>query len=165
MDVYLMRHGDATQPNWTGDDDARPLTAAGVVEVKAMAAALASFDLRINRLLVSPLTRAQQTARLVANALGLAAIETSTALVPHAAPAGIARLLADAWRDRSVFLVCHEPLASSAASRLVGVADRTIVTFKTATVVRIEIEPAGLAHGGGQLAWLLDPKIVQKLTR
>lgn len=71
MELVLVRHG---QPEWVRDgrnvDDPR-LTELGRTQAERAGVALAELD--VDRLLVSPLVRAQQTAEPIAAALGLEA--------------------------------------------------------------------------------------------
>lgn len=74
--VYLLRHGEAAYYAADGtpvaDTDSVGLTPRGVAQVGELATWFDAQGLaRIDRVLVSPLPRAQQTARLLAEGLGL----------------------------------------------------------------------------------------------
>ncbi len=80
MDVLLIRHGEsANNVLWAGDraafyaarSDDPPLTPLGEHQAQAVADFLAATGERIDRLVASPMLRALQTARPIAQALGL----------------------------------------------------------------------------------------------
>ena len=70
MDLYFLRHGDAGDARaWKGDEIARPLTAAGVEQVKRVASTIAALNLGLDLVISSPFLRAHQTAEIVVHAL------------------------------------------------------------------------------------------------
>ena len=93
-------------------------------------------------ILTSPYTRALETARLTARLLDYKQeILTATALTPESTPQ-------DAWEELRLFAdqpailaVTHEPLVSAVASWLLG-SGGTEIRFRTATMVRIDLEKA-----------------------
>lgn len=120
MKLYVMRHGPAEDTSKSGRDFDRKLTPSGVERTRRVALALGEQDEAPRRIVASPLVRAQETARVVAEALGLdLAIETSRDL----APGGPAHALVDALVGegaRRVMLVGHEPDVSHLTARLLG---------------------------------------------
>lgn len=71
MKIYFMRHGDAGAPSLDpADERNRPLTDAGVAEVKAIAEELRLRGEDPRVIFCSDLTRATQTADIVAGTLG-----------------------------------------------------------------------------------------------
>ena len=82
--VYLVRHGLAAEqgPEFPNDDD-RPLTSEGVQRMRVQVLGLRALDVRLDRVLTSPLVRAAQTAEILAAGLGCAApLVTVDALRP-----------------------------------------------------------------------------------
>ncbi|HEX9622410.1 MAG TPA: histidine phosphatase family protein [Polyangiaceae bacterium] len=72
MDVVLVRHGESTA-NAEGRLQGRrdyPLSALGIEQSNALGAWMAALALPVAAILSSPLTRAWETARIVASALG-----------------------------------------------------------------------------------------------
>jgi phosphohistidine phosphatase len=147
MLVHLLRHGVASDTSPTGHDDDRPLTDEGRRKLKAAAAAFRkAIGSELGRIVASPLVRAQQTARLVAEECRLAEagateIETSSDLV-HAVPAGVPidTLIEPALADdcHSILLVGHEPQLGSLLARLVTGIDASI-PLRKGMLVGIEL--------------------------
>jgi phosphohistidine phosphatase len=110
--IYFLRHGDAEQGN--GDDSARQLTSKGERQAEAAGRALAALGTHVDVCLTSPKVRAEQTARIASEPLGLE-VETSDAL----AGGPFDPLQVVAGRG-SVLLVGHEPDFSNAVANLTG---------------------------------------------
>ncbi len=112
MNIVIMRHGEAVLG--ADSDEARTLTAFGRQQSEQMAHWLATRLPRLDRVLVSPYVRAQQTWQSIRELLPAATVvETLDELVPH----GHADRVADYLRalelqgdDQSVLLVSHLPL-------------------------------------------------------
>jgi phosphohistidine phosphatase len=86
MNLYFMRHGIAADRADTGansDDRARALTPKGIKRMHTEAKGLLTLSLSFDRILTSPLERARQTARIVAQALEL---EECTEAIEQLAP-------------------------------------------------------------------------------
>lgn len=112
MDLILWRHAEAEPGE---PDDSRALTPKGIKQAQRMAAWLERHLPERCRILVSPATRAQQTAR----ALGRR-FRTVDAIAPGAS----ARALLDAtrWPDARdpVLVVGHQPTLGEAAALLLS---------------------------------------------
>lgn len=67
MDLFLMRHGKAARRSPSPADHTRALTAAGMREVRRTAAGLRRAGIAFGYVASSPLTRAMQTAEIVAS--------------------------------------------------------------------------------------------------
>ena len=75
MNLYLMRHGIALtrdDPSVAHDAE-RPLTGKGVKRMRKAAKGLRELAIRFDSILTSPLSRARQTADIVASILGMEA--------------------------------------------------------------------------------------------
>lgn len=66
MDLFFLRHGKAGQPSVGSDDSARALTDEGRDEVRKVARWMRQKKFRFDLIATSPLTRALQTAEIVA---------------------------------------------------------------------------------------------------
>jgi probable phosphoglycerate mutase len=91
--VYLVRHGEAAYYAADGtqvaDSDVVGLTGRGVAQVHELAEWLRARGLtQVDRLLVSPLPRAQQTARLLIEELGLSPSTLQTVAALRELPVG-----------------------------------------------------------------------------
>lgn len=119
MDVYLMQHGLSLSE---AEDPERPLSPAGVVQVKASAQGLKALSLSFDLVAASPKRRAQQTAALVAEALRYpySDILTSESLLPNADPSAVLALLEREPDDSRVLLIGHLPHLPNLAALLCG---------------------------------------------
>lgn len=80
--LLLLRHGQSTwnaERRWQGWEDA-PLSDAGRAQARAMAAELAGPGNRFTRVVSSDLARSVDTARILADALGLGEVEEDAGL-------------------------------------------------------------------------------------
>src|SRR6478752_2763847 len=114
MDVIVVRHGvamdrDEAAENAIADED-RPLTPKGRRRMKAAARALADLATGADLLFSSSLLRAVQTAKIVRRAFedDIGYRETP-ALLPHAEPSELARVLSEGPAMPVVLVVGHEP--------------------------------------------------------
>jgi phosphohistidine phosphatase len=156
MNLYFLRHGEADWPNWDKPDDARPLTDRGKKEMRKVADFLKQLGLRVDQIITSPLPRAEQTARIAAEALGLKVHEENLLLSGF----GIRELkrLIKKYPGESMMIVGHEPDFTNVISALTG--------------ARLKLSKAGLAlveadigEERGRLLWLFPPKIARAAAR
>jgi len=156
MDLYLMQHGLATAAE---EDPARPLTPAGRAEVERVAARAAGAGVRAARVVHSGKLRAEETANILAEALG-APVESRSGLDP-ADPVGPGaawlREQARATPDAALAVVGHLPFLDRLASELVaGDSDAHVVRFRNAGLVRLV---PSVDAGAYSVAWLLTPEL------
>jgi phosphohistidine phosphatase len=156
MKLYLLRHGKADWPAWTGPDDERPLTDEGKDDTRLVATGLKRLKIEPVVILSSPLPRALQTAEIAAKALG-APLKESADLVPGFERRKLAPLLA-ANPGGDVMLVGHEPDFSRLIRSLTG----GRVKLSRAAIACIEI---GDDMPDPRLLWLLPPKAVIRLVK
>jgi phosphohistidine phosphatase len=141
--IWLLRHGDAE--DHAVDDASRQLTAKGRRQARDAGAALAALGVEIDACLTSPKARAEQTARIAAEALG-AAVELSEAL--RGGDFDPAELAASRG---TVLLVGHEPDFSRAVQLTTG--------------ARAEIKKGGLvAIDDSTLIALLRPAQIRRIA-
>ncbi|HJZ92578.1 MAG TPA: phosphohistidine phosphatase SixA [Gemmataceae bacterium] len=157
MDVYLIRHADAAPLGEAGatEDFDRPLNDAGRDQSKKLAQALSKRGVHIDRLLVSPLVRAQQTAEPLVTAWGLAPDDVVTCKA--LAPGGKCRKVAEWVNERpvaAVGLVGHRPDLNELAAWLIG-SKRAKIALDKAGVGLIRVDDSELEKGSGELVWLL----------
>jgi phosphohistidine phosphatase len=115
MDLILWRHAEAHAAREGEDDLSRTLTSKGDRQAQRMAEWLNHRLAQSTRILVSPATRTQQTAR----ALGRH-FKTVPALAPDASP--VALLSAVRWPDSTepVLVVGHQPTLGQLAALLLA---------------------------------------------
>lgn len=154
MRLYLVRHGVAEErAGWFDDDDLRPLTEKGAEGVARVAAALARAGVAPKIIITSPLSRAEQTARILADALG------APVVVDERAGGGLrardlAAMCGAAGADgHDVMIVGHEPDMGIVLRELTGAR----VTCKKGACARVDFEK--LTDAGGTLVWLLTPAL------
>jgi phosphohistidine phosphatase len=161
MHLYLVRHGLASWPAWTGDDDGRPLTPEGARLIRAVASALARLAPKPELILHSPLIRAQQTAEFIAEALGqLDRLRASDALRPGFDPHALRKLVRKHADLKAWMLVGHAPDMAEAVRHLTGGA----VKLKEGTVAHVQIEEPD-SSPEGKLVWLLSAEVLAELAR
>jgi phosphohistidine phosphatase len=162
LELYLVRHAIAADrgPDYP-DDSKRPLTTAGISRFRKEAKALGALDVEIELIISSPLTRAKQTAEIVAQALpARPSVTLSDSLAPAGTPASVFQELAKHMRKGKIALVGHEPNIGELAARLIG--SRTPIEFKKGAICRIDFEVFP-PKGSGQLRWLVTPKMLRKI--
>ncbi|MEZ5125561.1 MAG: phosphohistidine phosphatase SixA [Thermoleophilia bacterium] len=122
MRVYFLRHGkSAARETWKGDDAQRPLTEEGMELMRRQAATMNRLGIQPDLIVTSPLTRARQTAEIVAVALRKSsALEESECLARDFDSACLVKLM-DAHPDaKCMMVVGHEPDFSQTVSKLLG---------------------------------------------
>lgn len=162
MNLYFLRHAPAESPeHWLGDDDARPLTAAGEVRMLQVGRALRRLSLDLEHIVTSPLPRAEQTARIVASELRLTErVTTSTLLAPGFDLEALLQLLSTYSHVEQLMLIGHEPDFSSVAGTIVG---GSRLVLKKAGLCLVEVRSSSSPIG--TLRWLLPPKVLVELGR
>jgi phosphohistidine phosphatase len=165
IELYLVRHAIAAErgPNYP-DDRERPLTSEGVARFKQVVEGLKDFDVKLDLVLTSPLTRARHTADLlVAGVAGKPRLEALEALAPGGRmPAVLEAIAKYAKRYKHIALVGHEPDLGELTMRLLRA--RGTIEFKKGAVCCLELDGA-MPSGPGTLRWHLPPRALRKLGR
>jgi phosphohistidine phosphatase len=133
--LYLVRHGEATSKE---QNPQRPLTESGAKDVEQIAAWFTSTRLHVDEIRHSGKSRAQQTAEIFAQHLGLPELPAET---PGLNPNDDVQPMADSLRreSKSLMLVGHLPFMERLVRYLVvGDAEQTIVNFDAAGVVVLQ---------------------------
>ena len=169
MKLYLIRHGIAVEPTEHLPDADRPLTVRGQEKIKAIAGQLRALHLKFDRLLASPLLRAQETASLLQHQNLTKYVEPWDGLSPGQPLQGWLTWYASERSDtlQHLALVGHEPDLSTWANQLLwgipGESDRceSPLQLKKAGIIGVEIPdniPAKELPGKTQLFWLMAPR-------
>jgi phosphohistidine phosphatase len=158
MILYLLRHGLAgLREKKQGDDARRPLTKKGIRNMGRQARTLARLDLRLDVIISSPLTRALQTADIIAEGLKMVEqVKQDERLAPGFDREDLQQVLADHQQAKNLMLVGHEPDFSLTISALTGGSN---VTLKKGGLARVDITAANPLRG--ELLWLLPPKVMR----
>jgi phosphohistidine phosphatase len=156
MVAYLLRHADA-EPR-TNSDHQRKLTSKGREQAERVGKFLVRCGLLPEMILTSPLVRARQTARIVAEALNNSeVIEVDWLACGMTAETCLTELKAR-QRAESVLLVGHEPDFSEAIAEILGVKDPGAIKIRKAALTGIELLDFQL--GQGQLHFLVPAKLM-----
>jgi phosphohistidine phosphatase len=159
MSVYLVRHADAKNEV---EDASRPLSEKGMQEVRQMASYLSRLNIRAGIIFHSGKLRAKQTAEVLSEYLRpFDGISETDGLSPLDEPLLWVKRLKDI--KNPIFLVGHMPHIARLASLLVcGDAGRDIFLFRTAAIVCLKRDGAGIWH----LQWMLTPDVAagEKIT-
>lgn len=160
MIVYFLRHASAGQHKATrGQDEKRPLDEQGIEDSRYIGRALAALEVQVDAIISSPLTRATQTASLVANELGHEAkIELSSALRPDADYDAFLQLLDKNAGHDAILVVGHNPTMREFLNLLIsrGV-NRDAVEMKKGSVAKAEVT----GRKPAVLRWSLTPALVR----
>jgi phosphohistidine phosphatase len=165
FELYIVRHAIAAErgPNYP-DDRERPLTSQGISRFKQVVEGLKGFDIKLEVVLTSPLTRATHTAELlVAGIGGKPRLEPLEALSPDGRMSQVLEAIAKySKRHQHLALVGHEPNLGELAARLLRA--RGTIEFKKGAVCCMELDGA-MPNGPGTLRWLLPPRALRKIRR
>lgn len=158
MDVYILRHGKAEEAGpGTGDADRR-LTEKGREEIASAGRWIASQGIRFDIIAASPLTRAQETAAIIADALGhKAGAVTWKALAPGGNPDTVCHVIGRHRDARALLLVGHEPLLSTLIGRIISSDGTAAIGLSKGSLAKIR-EFAFSDGPSGELHWLLTAK-------
>lgn len=155
IELYLLRHADAGDAShWDGPDTTRPLSTKGRRQAERLGRFLAQRRFEPDAIVSSPKLRALETARFVADALGIR-VATDDRLA-GALDLDVLEGVVDSAGGRQIVLVGHDPDFSQLAAELVAAAD---LPLKKGALARIDVT-VPLGHGGGTLRWLLPPDLL-----
>lgn len=160
VELLLVRHADAGDPAaYPGPDDARPISAKGRRQAERLGAFLVSHGVRPDVILSSPKARAEQTARIIADALSMPVV-LDARLASGFGTAELLELLAAHGDPRRPMLVGHDPDFSDLASTLCG----GDIDLKKGALARIDFDGPPVA-GSGRLRWLVPPDLLKPAQR
>jgi phosphohistidine phosphatase SixA len=158
LELYLLRHADAGDPQaWDGDDDLRPLSEKGVRQAERLGRHLASIGFEPDALLSSPKVRALRTAEIVAAALGVEP-KSDERLGGGVVLGVVERILGELGDVRRPVLVGHDPDFSELVATLSGA---RAIPMKKGALARVDLV-RGLEAGGGVLRWLVPPDLLPR---
>jgi len=165
MVIYFLRHANAGQKQFSNSarDEKRPIDKVGEEQSHDVGRALASVGVTANVIISSPLTRAMQTANIVAQEIGYEEkVVLDDALRPEATFEQFKALL-NRHRDKpAVMVVGHDPSMTEFVNKVLsGGAPMAAVEMKKGGVAKVEKE----LHRPAVLRWLITPKLVQRTQR
>jgi phosphohistidine phosphatase len=168
MKLLVIRHAIAMdQEEFAGtgqSDDLRPLTSDGMKKMKKVTRGLREEVDKLDHLATSPLTRAGQTAEILADTYGMGDAEVTASLAPSAQLEDF-----EAWcathADKDVIAVVgHEPHLSSLVTWLLTDRKDSGIELRKGGACLIEFESVP-RRGLGTLRWLLTPRQLRAIGR
>lgn len=165
-EIYIMRHGIAAKrgsPNFL-DDSKRPLTSEGRIKMERIAKGLKRLGLELDWVVTSPLTRATETAQIVAETLAAKApLDLCNELRPGANVEKLISFLATQPERQRILLVGHEPDLSVLAGRLIGTGHDANLSIKKGGCCLVVFN-GPLMKSQGQLVWWLTPRLLRAMA-
>ena len=158
MNLYLMRHAIAAEPEENTEDSQRPLTDAGRKRLGKIARNLEKLELEFDLILTSSHLCARKTADVVADALDIKKkrVVESENLTPLGAADKLVEEINAREAVESLLLVGHEPFLSQLIGMLIAGDAGISVTLKKAGMCKLSMEQ--LSYGRcATLEWLLTP--------
>lgn len=152
MQVFIMRHGDAALD--AASDSVRPLTSCGCDESRQMATWLKGQKVDIERVLVSPFLRAEQTLDEVRECLNLpAGVEELPELTPGGNVGLVSAYLQTLANEgvATVLVISHLPLVGYLVAELCP--GETPPMFSTSAIASVTLD----ASGKGVFNWQMSP--------
>ena len=143
--LFFLRHGEAA---YNKNDDIRVLTPQGREDVAFVAQQQRSALAGVQQVLVSPITRAQQTADIICREANINAPRSTVDWLIHETPLKDV-LLRLAKLNHNTLLVSHQPLAGKLVESLCGL---DVGTTSIGTANLIEMEGEAFISGALQLA-------------
>ncbi|MCX6683130.1 MAG: phosphohistidine phosphatase SixA [Methanoregula sp.] len=157
MDLFVLRHGKAGPSSDGPDDSKRALTGDGKKEIRKIGKWMRRKKFRFNVVATSPLTRASETAEIIARSLGQ---KKRLAVWEELAPGGdvdtICYHAAQYGEDAAVLLTGHEPLLSMLVSRIIAGNDTASLILAKGGLAKIRNYSFD-KRPSGDLQWLLTP--------
>lgn len=164
-----MQHGEAVAGEVDPD---RPLSGDGRRSVETVAAHAAVCGVRLDRIVHSPKLRAEQSAGLLARALGCTEVGATAGLAPRDSVEVAAATLIDPADAGALAIVGHLPFLDRLASLLVtGESDAHVIAFCNGGLVRLvpapgRVQPADADSAAVDarrprfaVAWILTPEL------
>jgi phosphohistidine phosphatase len=145
MDLYLIRHAEAELRQEGSSDEKRALTPKGRRRFAREVAGLDRLGVRFDRVLFSPLLRAQETADLV---LELCDGESEVVLELAASPGEELITMLRGLSCASVALIGHEPWLSMLATELM-LGQRDGPVSRPTSV--LQLDKGGVVHLSGEI--------------
>lgn len=156
MVVYVMRHAEAVEGSDTLKDEWRYLTEAGRTSAEKMSSAIAKIGPKPRLTLTSPVTRAVQTAEIIAvKACRKNVVTANPLLLPGGDINELVSCIKGSTDAKRVLLVGHEPQVGSLVAALLG-RDDAAISLKKGACVALELDPEKSDKPAGFL-WYLVP--------
>lgn len=168
MNLLVVRHAIAVDSAEYArdhpDDAGRPLAPEGEKKMKRAARGLHTLVPELQLLATSPLTRARQTAEILAAEYRPITPVVAPVLAPGQPPAEVGRWLERERRYDTIAIVGHEPGLSRTVSWLLAGTDDSILELKKGAACLLTI-PDAVVAASAMLLWALTPSQLRDLGR
>jgi phosphohistidine phosphatase len=162
--LLVLRHAKSDWEAGAADDHERPLAPRGRRAAKSVGRWIAGAGLTPQSVIGSTALRARDTVEIAVREGGWESRLRWSRELYDSSPARILGEISVEPDEVEILLVAgHEPLLSDLVSRLVGGAAIRLPTAAVACVQPFSDRWADLPQSGGQLLWLVPPKLLQKL--
>lgn len=159
--LLLLRHGKSDWGADTASDHARPLAPRGRRAAKGVGRLLKRLDLVPDGVLCSTAVRTRTTVELALEAGGWGSrVRWSDELYESDPETVLAEIAREPAATRTLLVAGHEPVWSSLISRVIGGGAVRFPTAALACILPFSDHWADLPRTGGELAWLLPPRIL-----
>lgn len=164
MQVVFIRHATA-EPEGSAGDQGRRLNRKGVHEAKTVAAAFKAMNIKIQRILTSPILRAAETAGIVAHDLGNVPIESFDSLMQPGDGRRLRQRLAEMMDQemKAVALVGHSPALDELLAEVIADTRQVGVSLTKAGAALVEL-PVEDAPNGAVLRWMMTYEQLEALA-
>jgi len=162
--LFLVRHGIAEDPSADRPDIERRLTREGRVKTQRAMRGLMTLRPELDLILTSPLTRARETAEILAAEVGQIDIEVFPALASGESTSTLCAAVAKMSCKTGIALVGHEPdLGELGSYILTGDEHAAHLHFRKAGVATFEVESLAELRPA-TLRWFLPPSLLRRLA-
>jgi phosphohistidine phosphatase len=156
MILYVMRHAEAVGESETLQDEWRYLTEKGRSTAKKIISAIIKTGPKPRLTITSPLTRAVQTAEIVAEkACRKNVVVASRLLLPGAEIGELITHIKGCGEAKRVMLVGHEPQLGLLVAALLG-REHAAISLKKGACVALDFDPERKDKSAGFL-WYMTP--------
>lgn len=146
MKLYLVRHGSYSAPNTL-------LNAEGVADISRLANHLGKLNLSVSTIFHSSKPRAQQTAKIIADAINRGQCEQLEGLEPSAPTLPILKMINSQTKD--LMLVSHLPFLGKLTAQLFFLdADTSLIDYQPGTLACFSNDT-----GLWNINWVLPPQV------
>lgn len=159
MDIYILRHGKASERLSNVKSDAkRKLTEVGKTELEEIVKGLKKFNISFDFIISSPLTRALETAQIVAKKIGNKnRIIIWDELKPEASVIEIQKKLSTLNVNAKILLVGHDPHLTNLIASIISIDCNVNVLLKKGGFAHLRVTNSK-SKFVGSLRSLLTPK-------
>jgi phosphohistidine phosphatase len=163
VELFLIRHGIATERGIGIKDEERSLTEEGHQKTRKVAKRLFNLGLRFDLILTSPLVRSRQTAEILHSSGLSSKLEESSYLAPDGRIQPWIDWLEQQHNlvsDTQLAMVGHQPDLGQWAEILVWGEARASLVVKKAGIIGLKLPETGSPVSRSQLFWLTPPKFL-----